>query len=167
MSTLFLPGWIEALIWFLIAVIFIAVEAFTPSFFLIWFGIGSFVAAILALIGINEVIQIVIFILISMITMAFARPLVKNFIYKGKGPEKSNIYSIIGTKAIVLKEVTELKGKVKVLSTGETWSAYTREHFQPIKEDVQVVVEEVDGAKLVVIPKSAHEAMSKNNSDEG
>lgn len=167
MSTLLLPGWIEALIWFVIAVLFIAVEAFTPSFFLIWFGIGAIAAAFLALIGVNEIVQFFVFLIVSVLTMVFARPLVKNFIHRGKEPEKSNIYSIIGTKAVVLQEVTELKGKVKALATGEVWSAYTHEHFQPIKEDTQVIIEEVDGAKLIVIPKSAYDRMAKKDSSEG
>ncbi|MGD9580847.1 MAG: NfeD family protein [Vampirovibrionia bacterium] len=160
MNTL-LDGWIEALVWFVVAGAFIVAEAFTPSFFLIWFGCGALLASLLALIGIGEPIQIIVFLVSSCSFLIFARPIVKNLFFKNQKPHLSNVYSIIGSKAVVLKSVDQLSGKVKVLHTGETWSAYTYEHFEPIKEKVQVIVEKVDGAKLVVIPKSA-----ANNQEE-
>lgn len=156
-----LDGWIEALIWFIVAGGFVVAEAFTPSFFLIWFGCGALLAAILALLGFNEVIQIIVFLSTSSIFLIFARPIVKRVFFKGQKQHLSNVYSIIGTKAIVLKQVNQMNGKVKLMNTGEKWTAYTYEHFDPIEENVQVIIEKVDGAKLVVIPKSASHTSSE------
>ncbi len=93
----------------------------------------------------------------SIALLAFARPIVKTLVFKNKKPTTSNVDSVVGAKAIVTTAVNQLSGKVKIMNTGEMWSAYTLEHFDPINEDTQVIVKEVDGAKLVVIPKSAHE----------
>lgn len=150
-------GWIEAIIWFVVAGAFVVFEAFTPSFFLIWFGCGALLASILALLGVNEAIQIIVFLFSSSVFLIFARPIVKKVFFKDQKPHLSNVYSLIGAKAIVLKPVNQMNGMVKLMNTGEKWTAYTYEHFDPIKENVQVIIEKVDGAKLVVVPKSASE----------
>lgn len=156
MTAIFIKGWVGFALWLLIAGSFVAVEAFTPSFFLIWFAGGALIASILALFGIGEFIQVIVFLLTSMVFLAFARPIVKRFLHKNKDPDPSNVYSLIGEKALILKEVSQVGGKVKIMRTGETWSAYTHEHFEPLKENVQVIVEQVDGAKLVVVPKTSY-----------
>ena len=157
MSTMFFDGWIEAIIWFIIAGGFVVAEAFTPSFFLIWFAGGALVSCILALIGLNEVIQVFGFMISSVVLLALARPIVRTFIFKNKKPVASNVDSLVGVKAIVTSPINQISGKVKIMNTGEIWSAYTYEHYDPIEENTQVIIKEVDGAKLIVIPKLAHD----------
>lgn len=151
----YIPGWMELVFWFVIAGIFLLVEVYTPSFFLIWFSFGAVLAGLLALIGIPEFIQVPVFLISSTILVIFARPIVRKFVDKNQDPIPSNVYNLIGVKAIVLKSVNQMSGKVKIMNTGEIWSAYTYEHFEPIEENTQVIIKEVDGAKLVVVPRSS------------
>lgn len=154
MRELLLAGWVEALIWLLIAGMFLGLETFCPTLFLIWFSGGALGALIVALLGFNEIIQIIVFSVFSVLMLIFARPFVKHYIEKNKPAEPCNAYSIIGSKAIVLKPVNQANGTVKIMNTGETWSAYTEEQFDPIEINTQVIIKQVDGAKLVVVPKN-------------
>ncbi|MEW5821541.1 MAG: NfeD family protein [Cyanobacteriota bacterium] len=156
MTAIFLNGWIGVIVWLIVAGAFIVFETFTPSFFLIWFAGGAIIAGILSLFGVGEVIQIAVFIITSLTLLAFARPIVKKFVYNDQPSKPSNVYSLIGVKAIVLKPVNQMNGKVKIMNTGEVWSAYTYEHFEPIEENEQVMIEKIDGAKLIVVPKSSY-----------
>lgn len=160
MMITFLPGWTEALIWIVVACFFAAAETFTMSFFLMFFAGGAVVAALTAFMF-NEIVQVIVFIIATVVLIAFARPVIKKFIEKNKDPIPTNVYNVIGAKAIVLRPVSQIKGKVKIMNTGETWSAYTYEHYDPITEDTQVIIKEVDGAKVIVIPKSAADAEEK------
>jgi membrane protein implicated in regulation of membrane protease activity len=158
MRELLLPGWVEFIIWIIIAGGFALFEAFTPSFFLIWFAAGAVAAAFVALAGFNEILQIVVFTIFSAGFIAFARPIVRKYILKDKDYVQSNVYTIIGAKAIVLKQVNQINGKIKIMNTGETWSAYTYERYDPIEENTQVIIKDVDGAKVVVVPRKAAKA---------
>jgi membrane protein implicated in regulation of membrane protease activity len=155
MRELLLPGWAEFIIWIIIAGGFAIFEAITPSFFLIWLAGGAVIAAFIALAGFNEAIQLGVFITTSVVLLMVARPLVKKYIELDKEAVPDNVYSIIGVKAIVLKPVDQISGKVKIMNTGETWSAYTYEHFVPIDANTQVIIKEIDGAKLVVVPRNS------------
>lgn len=155
-------SWVEGFIWLIAAGAAAVFEVFHPAFFLIFISFGAVLASIAAFLGFNELVQGIVFIVSSTSFLFFVRPFVKHVLEKNKRPLTSNVYNIIGVKAIVIQPVDQLKGKVKIMNTGEVWSAYTYEHFEPINENAKVVVKEVDGAKLVVIPKQAADAEKKS-----
>ena len=62
-------------IWAALAIIFFIAEVFTLGFFLVCFGIGAVAAALLALLGFDVIWQLVIFIAVSLVALAFLRPL--------------------------------------------------------------------------------------------
>jgi hypothetical protein len=48
-----------------------------------------------------------------------------------------------------------LQGKVKVVNTGEIWSAYLEAGFeQSLSSGELGIIQKIDGAKLVIIPKT-------------
>jgi membrane protein implicated in regulation of membrane protease activity len=158
MRELLMPPWIEFLIWLAVSGGLAIFEATTPSFYLIWFAGGALIASIVALMGFNEIIQFSVFLVSSVIFLLFARPIVKKYIHLDKEAAPSNVYTLIGVKAIVLTTVTQMNGRIKIMNTGETWSAYTYDYYDPIEANNQVIIKEVDGAKLVVVPKDAASA---------
>jgi len=134
--------------WLLLVIIFIVIEAFTFALTSIWFAIGSLFALVVALIGIDFPIQIISFFVVSIVLLIFTRPIAKNYLHIGS--EKTNIDSIIGKKAIVIKEIQSYKtGQVRI--DGQIWTAKSIDS-DFISEGVEVEVVLIEGVKVVVRP---------------
>ena len=77
--------------------------------------------------------------------LVYVRPLIKK--WQGEKPERlTNTQSLIGKEALALTEITEHSGQVK--AWGEVWTARVREGMR--SEGAKLVIEEVDGATLIV-----------------
>lgn len=133
-----------AVFWFIFCLILIFVEISTVNLVSIWFAIGAFFAMIVALFSGNFLLQLGIFIIVSIIALLITKPLVKKF--KGKDIEPTNHDRVIGKQAEVIKEITaDSYGQVKVL--GSTWTA-TSDCKCSVGD--KVLVKKIDGVKLVV-----------------
>src|SRR5215813_12313626 len=76
------------IIWTIMGAILVVAEIFTAGFVLLWFGIGAFAAAFLALIGIDSMaIQFLVFALVSIGLTAASRTIFVNYFSREKsGP---------------------------------------------------------------------------------
>lgn len=137
--------------WLSIAMIFFIIEIITPGiFFFSCLGIGALCAMIVSICGGSFVIQIIIFVIFSVVVIYFLKPiLTKYFITKNV---RSNIDSLISQEGIVVENIIGQKtvGMVKV--RGELWRAISQEDV-PINKDEVVVVTKIDGTHLVVRKK--------------
>ena len=81
--------------------------------------------------------------------IVFTKPLVKKF-FKSKDDTSMNNSAVLGKKGIVVKPITDESpvGQVKV--NGELWSAIKSEKDKPIKAGESVIIEKIDGVKLLV-----------------
>ena len=61
-------------LWLLIAVAVIVLDLFTSTFLFVWFSIGSFAAVIATLLGFDFGIQLLVFAVISLISIAIGYP---------------------------------------------------------------------------------------------
>ena len=68
-----------ALFWFAFCLLLIFVEITTVNLVSIWFAIGAFFAMVMALFSDVFLLQVIIFIIISIITLLITKPLVKKF----------------------------------------------------------------------------------------
>ena len=133
-----------ALFWFAFCLLLIFVEITTVNLVSIWFAIGAFFAMIMALFSDVFLLQVIIFIIISIITLLITKPLVKKF--RKTGIEATNYDRVIGKHAEVITKITpDDYGQVKVL--GSTWTAVC-DKVCDVSE--KVIVKRVDGVKLVV-----------------
>jgi len=64
---------------------------------------------------------------------------------------KTNVYSVEGKIGKIIEDIepSEAKGQVRV--SGEIWSA-TSYNDVPIAKDTEVIIEKIDGVKLIVKP---------------
>lgn len=69
-------------LWISITIICIVIETFTMSLTTIWFGISAFVMVFLAFTPMPFIVQLFIFVVISLILLIFTRPLLKKKINK-------------------------------------------------------------------------------------
>jgi membrane protein implicated in regulation of membrane protease activity len=147
------------LFWVVVAVVLAIVEIFTVSFFFLFFAIGATITAVVAIFTEDINLQTWIFILSSLLCLAFARPLVKKAFRAEPEKVPSNVSRVLGEAVLVLEPVTRYAGRVRVLHTGEVWSAYLDEEtvkdVSELAADQEGVVCRVDGAKLVIKPVSS------------
>ena len=142
-----LPMWV---LWLIASGVFFLGEIFTVSFLLFWPGVGAFLAFLTSLIlPVNLVAQVLVFVVSTVIMIVFTKPLVTKF-FKSKDDTSMNNSAVLGKKGIVVKPITDESpvGQVKV--NGELWSAIKTEKDKPIKAGESVIIEKIDGVKLLV-----------------
>ena len=139
-------NWI--IIWLVLLVVFIAVEAGTLGLTTIWFAGGSFVAAILAAIGIPVYVQIAAFLVISLVLLIFTRPVAVKYFNKDR--VKTNAESIVGRQAVVTETIHNLEAVGQVTVNGMEWSARATVAENAIEKGAIVRVVAISGNKLIV-----------------
>ncbi|MBX2860092.1 MAG: NfeD family protein [Vampirovibrio sp.] len=142
--------------WVIAAIVFSVVEIFTAGFFVMFFAIGAAIAAITAVFTHNIGIQTAVFLVTSLLMVIFARPLVRStFNISDTLIKDSNVDALIGCEVEVLSPVKKHQGRVKVLHTGESWSACL-DHSMELDElpvGSEGVITSLDGVKLMIRPK--------------
>ena len=144
----------EPLIWILIAVIFAVIEAITMGLTTIWFTVGGVAACIIALIGGPLLLQVIVFLAVSIILLYFTRPLAEKRLKIGH--EKNNIDQMIGKTALVIEKIVPYHtGQVKL--NGLVWTAVTQDNQETIDKGDLVQVIGIEGVKLIVERKKGEE----------
>lgn len=143
-------------VWLIIAGLFFIGEMMTVGFLVFWLGVGALIAMITSFFTSNIIIQTAVFVISSAILLFTTKPLVKKFV--DVKPTNTNAFSIVGKKALVIKEITSHSvGQIKI--NGEVWSAET-ENEETIPEGSEVEILQIKGVKTIV--KSIPEVETTN-----
>jgi membrane protein implicated in regulation of membrane protease activity len=148
-------------VWVVIAIVLGICEIFTAGFFIMFFALGALVAAVATLFNPTYPLQIGIFIVASLLLVFYARPLLKKTLNIQETPFKdSNVAALVGKEVLVLETLEKYQGKVKVVHTGEIWTAYLSENADVAQLEAgrEGVIVKVDGAKLSVRPREEFKA---------
>jgi len=134
-------------VWTVFALVMGVGEIFTAGFFLLPFAIGAVAAAILAWLGISILAQWLVFFGVSIVALVYLR----KFIDRQDQGEQPRVGANrwVGAEGIVLDAVDPLTGAGMVKVEGEEWRATSD---TAIDIDTKVIVREVRGARLVVMP---------------
>lgn len=132
-------------LWTLLAVVLAVVEASTAGLVCIWFCISAVVAALVSLITKSLLIQLVTFIVVSIVLLATTRDLVKKFIDSKKVP--TNADAIIGCTGIVIIDIDPVENTGQIKVNGQVWSAKAEKE---ISAGTNVKVTALSGVKAVV-----------------
>lgn len=122
----------------------LVIEFLTVGLVSIWFAVGALAALITTFITDSILIQVLVFAVVSIITLLVTRPLMKKF--KVNGFEPTNTDRVIGKVAEVTKEIKP-NSYGEVVVYGTEWMAVSKDK---IAVGEKVVVERIDGAKLIV-----------------
>lgn len=136
-------------VWLIIAGLFFVGEIATVGFLIFWFGIGALIAMIVSFFTSNIIIQTTIFVISSTILIFTTKPFVKKFADVKK--TNTNVYSIIGKKALVIKTIDPIHSVGQIKINGEVWTAES-ENNQVIDEGSEVEILEIKGVKAIVKP---------------
>lgn len=136
------------IIWLLMGILFIVFEILTPTFYLLWFGVGAGIAALFAYFAPeNYLLQITMFIISSAFCVFLTRRVANRL--TGSSPRAISVDEVVGSLGVVTQtiEADGSKGLVKVGS--EEWRA-TSLTEERIEKGTQVRVQALVGVKLIV-----------------
>ncbi len=134
--------------WLILFVVLVIIEALTVGLTTIWFAIGSLAACLLAWAGLDLPIQVIAFIVISVILFVITRPIAMRYFNKDR--EKTNAESLVGRTALVLEKIDNIHAAGKVEINGLEWTARTPVENITIEKDEIVTILGIEGVKLIV-----------------
>ena len=133
------------IIWLAVIGSLVIIELLTYGLYFAALAVAAVVPLLLSLLGLELWIQGLGFLLAAIVALIFVKPITKKL--QGEKPERlTNSESLIGKEGLVIEAVDQHSGQVKVW--GETWSAKTTTGSIP--EGTKVVIEQIDGATLIV-----------------
>lgn len=136
-------------IWLIASGVFFIIEIFTVGFLIFWLGVGALLAMIVSFFTSSIIAQTSVFVISSGLLIFATRPLVNKISKKDAVP--TNVYSIVGKKAVVIEDIDWATGKGQIKSEGEVWSAKTKDQIN-IPKGSEVRIESIEGVKAFVTP---------------
>ena len=138
---------ISTIVWLVLLVVFLLVEAATVSMVSTWFAGGAVVALLISLIGGEVWLQVLAFFTVSIVLLALLRPLVRK-VLKPK-LQKTNADALIGTTCRVVEAIDNLENTGRVQVGDVTWSARSN-NGEKIPVNDQVKILKIQGVKVYV-----------------
>ena len=135
-------GW-----WLIVAAVLGIGEVATLGFFLGPVAIAAGLAAIVAAAGGAIGLQVGVFIVASVASLAIIRPIARRHL-RTPGQIRTGAAALVGTRATVLERVDAHSGQVKI--GGEVWSARAFMDGQVIEPGTRVEVAKIEGATALV-----------------
>ena len=143
----------ETIFWLILFVILLVIDILTMGLTTVWFAGGALVAFILAFVGFGLPVQIIVFLLVSIGLLVLTRPIAMKFFNQER--QKTNAESLIGQKAVVLETIDTLHGTGRAEVNGMEWSAKTDDTDEIFSPGEVVVIEGIQGVKLIVKKEEA------------
>jgi membrane protein implicated in regulation of membrane protease activity len=137
----------EWVYWMIAAGALAAGEIFTMGFFLGPIAIAATLAAIVALAGGPLALQLLVFTVASVGSVAVLRPIAQRHL-RTPVQLRTGTAALVGTRAIVLEQVTADGGSVKI--GGEIWTARTYDEDAVLEPGSRVEVMQIQGATALV-----------------
>ncbi len=131
--------------WLLAAVVLIVAELFTGTFVLLMLGTGALAASLAGLAGAPGWLMVLVFAVVSALSLAVVRPWINKRFSKGK---EMGLSVIEGADVLVVERIDRDHGMVKI--EGELWRARPYDVGQTYEPGERVRVVKVDGATALV-----------------
>ena len=138
------------LIWVIVSIVCLILELSSGDFFILCFAIGAAVAAILAGCGLSLTWQIVMFAVVSALSLLLVRPALIKKLHKPQRERLSNAEALIGQEGRV-SEMIEAGGYGRVAIDGDDRKAQSADGAA-INKDVRVRVVKMESIILTVEP---------------
>lgn len=132
-------------LWLLAAVILAVIEAATVQFVSLWFACGAVCAFIAAFFTKSIAVQLVVFVVTSVLFLVFAGRYVRRLT---KNKTATNADSLIGKTAILTETADNERATGELKINGLTWMARPESGVIEAGERVEIV--RIDGVKLIV-----------------
>lgn len=134
--------------WLIAMILFIVVELATMGLTTIWFALGSLAALAVAVVDGSTLIQVIVFLAVSLITMVCFRNIALNLFNKNR--EKTNVEGLIGRKGIVTEDISNIHAVGQVTVAGQEWTARATDDNITLEKGEVVIIRRISGVKLIV-----------------
>lgn len=135
-------------VWLVLTIVFVVGELATVGLTSIWFAAGSLAALFSAMCGANVVIQIILFVAVSVGLLVGTRPWAQRFI--NSRTQRTNADRAIGQVIRITERVSNMDQTGKAVVTGQEWTVRTRYDNEAIEAGEFARVLEISGVKLIV-----------------
>jgi len=137
-----------ALVWLVAMIVLLVIEGIVPGLISIWFALGALAALIAAALHAPLWLQLLWFLVVSVVALAATRPLVKKYVNSRVKPTNADM--ILGKDCVVTEEIDNIRGTGAVTVGGKVWTARMEND-----EDKAAVGEilhgiRIEGVKLIV-----------------
>ena len=131
------------LIWIGLFIILLIIEVFTVGLTTIWFAIGALAAAGVNTLGANLIIQVIVFLAVSIVLMIFTRPWAAKHLNK-------NRLSKIGEIIKITERVDNLRQTGRSIVDGQEWTVRSHKDSEILETGDLAKIVAVSGVKLIV-----------------
>lgn len=138
----------EATWWLIALAVLLLTEILTLGLTTIWFAGGALVAFFASLIGADLMIQIVIFLLVSILLLIFTRPLAIKYVNKKR--VATNYESLIGKIVKTTSKVDNFNQSGTANVNGAEWTVRSEDNSKIIEAGRKVRIVDIAGVKLIV-----------------
>jgi membrane protein implicated in regulation of membrane protease activity len=138
------------IVWLIVAAVLGVAELLTTTLAFGLIAAAAVVAAVVGAFHLDLAFQLVAFVVAAAAGISFVRPIAIRHI-KQPPVLRTGTAALVGRPAIVLEEVTEHSGRVRI--GGEEWSSRAYDESLVIPVGTKVDVMQIDGATALVYPR--------------
>jgi membrane protein implicated in regulation of membrane protease activity len=142
-----MDSWI---IWLIVAAVLGVAELLTTTLAFGLLAVAAVAAAVVGAFHLSFALQLVAFAVAAGAGLGFVRPIAIKHI-KQPPALRTGVAALVGRSAIVLEEVTEHGGRVRI--DGEEWSSRPYDETLVIPVGTKVDVMQIKGATVLVYPR--------------
>ena len=142
-----MDSWI---IWLIVAAVLGVAELLTTTLAFGLLAVAAVAAAVVGAFHLSFALQLVAFAVAAGAGLGFVRPIAIKHI-KQPPALRTGVAALVGRSAIVLEEVTEHGGRVRI--DGEEWSSRSYDETLVIPVGTKVDVMQIKGATVLVYPR--------------
>ena len=142
-----MDSWI---VWLIVAAVLGVAELLTTTLAFGLIAIAAVAAAVVGAFHLSFALQLVAFAVAAGAGLVFVRPIAIKHI-KQPPALRTGVAALVGRSAIVLEEVTEHGGRVRI--DGEEWSSRPYDESLVIPVGTKVDVMQIKGATVLVYPR--------------
>ncbi|MCI6243670.1 MAG: NfeD family protein [Lachnospiraceae bacterium] len=136
------------ILWVVLVIICILVELATVGLTAIWFAAGALVSLAAAALGANPIVQIILFLAVSIVLLAATRPWAKKYI--NSRTQSTNADSLIGQTIQIKERVSNMDQTGMAVVHGQEWTVRTRNDNEIIEPGEKAKILAISGVKLIV-----------------
>ena len=136
--------WLYPLIWLVLIILFIVMEASTVQLVSIWLAVGSLAALVPAILEMSLAVQVIV---VSAVCLVFTRPFVKKVLAVKK--VNTNADRTVGEFGLVTETIDNALESGRVMVDGLSWKARASDNTV-LEAGTRVQVKEIHGVTLTV-----------------
>ena len=136
-------------LWLIAAVVLAIGEIATMGFFMAPFAAGALVAAVTSGAGAGTAINLIVFLVVSMVALGALRPVARSH-RRQPALSRTGTAALVGKNATVLERIANNEGVGCVRIDGEVWTARAFMEEETYEAGTRVQVVEIRGATALV-----------------